>query len=112
MEECMKMHDSLESVLAEEADWPQQQFLVFPYGWRWYAYHRRRVPEPSAHALRRLRWVRAYDVLVVEWGLHSLVKTVLGAASPDFSPVVWKKAVPRHNMFWINRLCRHTRTAL
>jgi hypothetical protein len=34
------------------------------------------------------------------------------AASPDFSPVVWKKAVPRHNMFWINRLCRHTRTAL
>ena len=48
MDECMKVHDSLESVLAEEAEWPQQQFLVFPYRWRWYAYHRRRVPEPNA----------------------------------------------------------------
>jgi hypothetical protein len=97
MEECMKMHDSLESVLAEEADWPQQQFLVFPYAWRWYAYHRRRVPEPSAHALRRLRWVRAYDVLVVEWGLHSLVKTVLGAARLFGVRAVtgfWKQMLP------------------
>ena len=48
MHEVMKVHDSLESVLAEEAEWPQQQFLVFPYGWQWYAYHRRRVPEPNA----------------------------------------------------------------
>jgi hypothetical protein len=76
----MKEHDSLDSILAEEAAWPQQQFLVFPYGWRWYAYHRRPVPEPTARALRRLRWVLAYDVLVVEWGLHLLVKAVLGAA--------------------------------
>jgi FAD/FMN-containing dehydrogenase len=28
MEECMKVHDSIESVLAEEAEWPMQQFLV------------------------------------------------------------------------------------
>ena len=97
MDECMKAHDSLESVLAEEADWPQQQFLVFPYGWRWYAYHRRRAPEPNAHALRRLRWVRAYDVLVVEWGLHSLVKTVLGAARLFGVEAVtgfWKQMLP------------------
>jgi len=31
MHEVLKAHDSLESVLAEEAEWPQQQFLVFPY---------------------------------------------------------------------------------
>ena len=97
MHECMKGHDSLESVLAEEAEWPQQQFLVFPYGWRWYAYHRRRVPEPNARALRRLRWFRAYDVLVVEWGLHSLVKAVLGAARLFGAGAVtgfWKQTLP------------------
>ena len=97
MEERMKLHDSLESILAEEAEWPQQQFLVFPYGWQWYAYHRRRVPEPDARAVRRVRWVRAYDVLVVEWGLHLLVKTVLAAASLFGVGAVtgfWKQLLP------------------
>jgi FAD binding domain-containing protein/D-arabinono-1,4-lactone oxidase len=97
MEERMKMHDSLESILAEEAEWPQQQFLVFPYGWQWYAYHRRRVPEPNVRAVRRLRWVRAYDVRVVEWGLHLLVKTVPAAARLFGVRVVtgfWKQRLP------------------
>jgi D-arabinono-1,4-lactone oxidase/FAD binding domain len=97
MNECMKAHDSLDSVLAEETDWPQQQFLVFPYGWRWYAYHRRSAPEPNAGALRRLRWVRAFDVVVVEWGMHALVKAVLGAArlfGADAVTRFWKQALP------------------
>jgi hypothetical protein len=95
--ELMKMHDSLESVLDEEAEWPQQQFLVFPYGWRWYAYHRRRVPEPDARTLRRLRWFRVYDALVVEWGLHSLVKAMLGSARLFGARAVtgfWKRMLP------------------
>ena len=94
MEEQMRMHDSLESVLAEEAAWPQQQFLLFPYGWRWYAYHRRRITEPDARALRRLRWFQAYDVLVVEWGLHALIKTVrlFGAG---LVVGFWKHVLPR-----------------
>ena len=97
MDECMKAHDSLESVLADETDWPQQQFLVFPYGWRWYAYHRRRAPEPDARALRRLRWVRAFDVLVVEAGMHALVKAVAGAGGLFGAGAVtgfWKHALP------------------
>ncbi len=80
VEEVMKSHASLEAVLADEAEWPQQQFLVFPYVWRWYAYHRRRVAEPDAGARRRLGWFRIYDVLVVEWGMHAMVKAVHGAA--------------------------------
>ena len=97
MDECMKAHDSLESVLAWQTDWPQQQFLVFPYGWRWYAYHRRRAPEPDARARRRLRWVRAFDVIVVEWGMHTLVKAVLEAARLFGASTVtgfWKQALP------------------
>ena len=97
MDERMKAHDSLESVLAEESEWPQQQFLVFPYGWRWYAYHRRRAPEPDARALRRLRWVRALDVVVVEGGLHALVKAVVAAArlfGPDAIMRFWKQGLP------------------
>jgi L-gulonolactone oxidase len=80
MQEQMKAHDSLESILTEEAEWPQQQFLAFPYGWQWYAYHRRRAPEPDSQTLRRLRWFRLYDVLVAEVGLHLLIKTVAVAA--------------------------------
>jgi hypothetical protein len=97
MEECTKVHDSLESVLTEEGEWPQQQFLVFPYGWHWYAYHRRRVPEPNARARRRLRWVRAYDALVVERGLHLLVKAVPAAARVFGVRAVtgfWKQGLP------------------
>ena len=94
MEEQMKAHDSLDSVLAEETDWPQQQFLVFPYGWRWYAYHRRRASKPDWRAHWWLRLFRVYDVLMVEWGLHALIKTVrlFGAGA-----VVgfWKHVLPR-----------------
>jgi hypothetical protein len=55
------------------------------------------VPEPNALSLRRLRWVRAYDVLVGEWGVHSLVKTVLGAARLFGASAVtgfWKRMLP------------------
>jgi FAD/FMN-containing dehydrogenase len=97
MHEVMKAHDSLESVLTDEAEWPQQQFLVLPYGWRWYAYHRRKTPEPAARSLRRLRWFRLYDLLIVEWGLHSLVKAVQWAARPFGTRTItafWKHALP------------------
>jgi FAD/FMN-containing dehydrogenase len=80
MHEVMKPHDGLDAVLEHEAEWPQQQFMVFPYGWRWYAYHRRKVPQPDARALRALTWYRVYDVLIVEFLMHGLVKTVQGVA--------------------------------
>lgn len=76
MHEVIKAHDALKSVLAAEAEWPLQQFLVFPYGWRWYAFHRKKVREPDASSLRRLAWFRAFDVVTAEWGLHTLIKTV------------------------------------
>jgi hypothetical protein len=85
-------------VLAEEAEWPQQQFLAFPYSWRWYAYHRRRTSEPDARALRRLRWVRLYDFLIVELALHALVKIVQWGARPLGTRAItgfWKHALPR-----------------
>lgn len=80
MHEVMAAHDGIESIQRDELEWPQQQFLVFPYGWRWYAYQRRKVVEPDARTLRRLRWYRAYDVVVVELVLHGLVKTVQWAS--------------------------------
>jgi hypothetical protein len=97
MEERMRPHDSLESILAEEAEWPEQQFLVFPYGWQWYAYHRRRVPEPHTRELRRVRWIQVYDVLVIEWGLHVLVKAVLVTARLVGRRAItsfWKRLLP------------------
>lgn len=97
MHDVMKPHDSLESVLLEEAEWPEQQFLVFPYGWRWYAYHRKRVPEVDSRDLRRLRWLRAYDILVVELGLNTLVKGVQGLARLFGTRAItgfWKYVLP------------------
>jgi L-gulonolactone oxidase len=80
MQEVMTAHDGIDSIQRDESQWPQQQFLVFPYGWRWYAYQRRKVEEPDARTLRRLRWYRAYDVVVVELVLHALVKAVQWAS--------------------------------
>jgi D-arabinono-1,4-lactone oxidase len=97
MHEVMKPHDSLESVLAAESEWPQQQFLVFPYGWRWYAYHRRQTSATEARSMRRLRLFRLYDLMVVEWGLHALVKSVQWAAralGPRAVMWFWKNALP------------------
>jgi FAD/FMN-containing dehydrogenase len=97
MHEVMKAHDGLDAVLQEESAWPLQQFLVFPYGWRWYAYHRRRASEPDARALRALRWYRVYDVLVVELLMHGLVKSVgWGARLLGRGAVTafWKRLLP------------------
>ena len=97
MHEVMKAHDGLDAVLEEESEWPLQQFLVFPYGWRWYAYHRRKAPEPDARALRALKWYRVYDVLVVELLMHGLVKSVgWGARLLGRSVVTtfWKHLLP------------------
>lgn len=80
MHEVMRPHGGLEAVLEQEAEWPQQQFLVFPYGWRWYAYHRKKVPSPAARALRALTLYRVYDVLVVELVMHGLIKAAQGVA--------------------------------
>jgi FAD/FMN-containing dehydrogenase len=80
MHEVMRPHEGLEAVLEQQDEWPQQQFLVFPYGWRWYAYHRKKVPSPAARALRTLTWYRVYDVLIVELVMHGLVKAVHGVA--------------------------------
>jgi transposase len=48
--------------------------------------------------------------------IHAFAQRLKAAgkpANPDFSPVVWKKAVPRGIICsGINRLRRHTRTAL
>jgi hypothetical protein len=55
------------------------------------------VPEPNARALRRLQWVRALDVVVAEWGMHGLVKAVLGASRLFGANAVtgfWKQALP------------------
>lgn len=95
--EVMRPHDGLDTVLEQEAEWPQQQFLVFPYGWRWYAYHRKKVPAPAARALRVLALYRVYDVLIVELVMHGLIKVVHGVArlfGPGTIRTFWTKLVP------------------
>jgi L-gulonolactone oxidase len=102
MREVSKEHTGIESILQEERSWPQQQFLVFPYGWRWYAYHRKKVEEPDEKAKRAMRWFKRYDFLMVEVGLHSLLKFAQWAAH-----LLGKRAITG---FWANLMPRFMRS--
>ena len=81
VEEHLREYDSLDKVLAAEAEFPLQQFFLIPWRWTYLAQHRREVAAPrSWHApLYRAYWFATIDV-----GLHVLLvllAQVLRAAS-------------------------------
>ncbi len=63
-------HDSLASVLALEKDYPQQQFYLMPWSWRYFGHHR---VETSAPRNWFASLYRAYCFGVVDVGLHVVI---------------------------------------
>lgn len=75
VEERQERVGSLEAVLAGEADWPLQQFALFPWSWSYVAIRRRRTMLRRRRLAARLhRWWLWFKM---ELGLHLLLKLVL-----------------------------------
>jgi len=67
IEEHLRQHNSLDDVLAAEAEFPLQQFFLVPWRWTWLAQHRREVAgKRSWHA----PLYRAYWFTFIDFGLH------------------------------------------
>lgn len=70
IEEHAQAHDSLQSVLSQEAEYPQQQFYLMPWSWRFYAHHR---VETKAKSSRLALVYRCYCFLAQDVGLHLII---------------------------------------
>lgn len=70
IEEHLRDHPTLESVLASESQFPLQQFFLNPWSWTYLAQHRREVDQPRSKlaSLYRLYWF-----LTIDLGLHLLI---------------------------------------
>ena len=67
IEEHMKRHASLASILESETQYPLQQFFVMPWSWDFYCQHRRETP---AETSRTALLYRTYWHLGIDWLLH------------------------------------------
>ena len=67
IEEYADSHKTLDSVLACESEYPQQQFYLMPWSWSFFGHHRRESTSPRS-------WLaglyRLYCFLAIDVGLH------------------------------------------
>jgi FAD/FMN-containing dehydrogenase len=82
VEEAVVQQDSLEEVVAGQAHYPLQQFVLIPYRWTYFAYQRRTIEAKTGswYALA-VYWARANKLLGVDFSLHLLLKLMLMLAS-------------------------------
>ncbi len=67
IEEHVRAHESLQTVLAAEPEYPQQQFYLIPWSWRYFAHHRVESERPVSNLAPLYR---AYNFLGIDVGLH------------------------------------------
>ena len=97
MQERLVKYKNIHEILSKEDEWPQQQFMVLPHSWIWYAYHRKEMAEPNSRTKRKMRFFKIYDYLFVELGLHVLVKIIKWEAIILGNWIIvlfWKYVVP------------------
>jgi len=82
VEEHTAVHESLESVLAEEVECPQQQFYLMPWSWAFFGHHR----VSTAKARSKLASLyRAYCFLIIDVGLHIAVSLLSKILKPAWA---------------------------
>ena len=70
VEEHIKRHESLDSILGAEEQTPLQQFFLIPWSWHIFAQHR----TESVQSRSRWAWLyRIYIHLGIDWGLHLII---------------------------------------
>jgi hypothetical protein len=70
IEEHARSHPTLDSVLAGEVYFPQQQFYLIPWSWQYFAHHRVETAAPRSFLAPLYR---AYCLGVIDVGLHVVI---------------------------------------
>jgi L-gulonolactone oxidase len=79
VEERTRWLENLEDVLAQEAEFPRQQFYLVPWSWRWFAQLRRAHPRTPDREPGFLAWVRRILRLIgVDVVLNGLARWLSG----------------------------------
>ena len=74
VQEHSRRHESLESVLEAEKQYPLQQFYLMPWSWHWFGQHRVETQQPNSWstALYALYWH-----LGIDWCLHLIIQLLV-----------------------------------
>ncbi len=97
VEEVLDLPRSVLEVLALSAMFPLQQFVMIPYAWRPYAFHRRRADPRRRRSLASwltTRAYRAHKLLTVDVLMHLLVKGLARFGSARLIRGFYRKALP------------------
>jgi hypothetical protein len=82
--EAIVHRNTLAEVLAEEEEFPLQQFILVPYCWKYFVYQRWIADSsPTGWGMWRAYQKRAYSFLGVDVLLHFLLKTIVMASSSE-----------------------------
>lgn len=92
LEEHLQEYHTLDEVLAQETDYPLQQFYLIPWRWRFLGQHRRESAAPRSRLAGLYRW---YWFLLVDLGLHlTLLLFVRGLRSMRMMKTFFRWVVP------------------
>jgi FAD/FMN-containing dehydrogenase len=97
VEEALALPRSVLEVLAVADVYPLQQFVMIPYAWRPYAFHRRRAERRRRRGLGAwltTRAYRAHKLLLVDVLMHLLVKGLARVASGRVIQGFYRRALP------------------
>lgn len=82
--EAIVRRNTLTEVLAEEGEFPLQQFILVPYCWKYFAYQRRIADSgPTGWDIWRAYQKRFYSFLGTDVMLHLLLKIVIMTSSSE-----------------------------
>lgn len=78
VEETVSRCDTLAEVLAQENEFPLQQFILIPYLWAYFVYRRRQTKEPTSFGdVVKTQLYRLYKLIVVDILLHIVIKVLV-----------------------------------
>lgn len=81
VEECLALYPDLSSVLAQEIDWPLQQFYFIPWLGRYLGQHRREVARQGTPGKTTRSWIaglyRLYWFWTIDLGLHVILRLIV-----------------------------------
>ncbi len=85
VEEIVSSYQTLTEVLAQESEFPLQQFMLAPYLWSYFVYHRRVTltkPTTLGEIVKNTLY-RTYQRIGVDILFHVTIKTLLSVGSAD-----------------------------